>query len=106
MLPLVQSIVTELRQSLEALYSERLVRIVIFGSQARGDAEAGSDIDVLVVLQGPLSPGQEISRTGKTLAALSLKHDRVVSCTFISEKNYITERSPFLRNVQREGLAV
>jgi predicted nucleotidyltransferase len=33
----------------EVLYSERLVRMVLFGSQARGDAQPEPDIDVLVV---------------------------------------------------------
>ncbi len=36
---------------------------MLFGSQARGDKMPGSDIDVLVVLKGPVRPGEEIRRT-------------------------------------------
>jgi len=100
------AIVSELRQHLEALYNERLAQIVLFGSQARGDAVSGSDIDVLVVLQGPVRPGQEIARTGEATALLSLKYDTVISCTFVSADRYTTERSPLLLNVRREGVPV
>ena len=62
------TILAELRQQLEAVYGSRLVKLVLFGSQARGDAEPGSDIDVLVVLKGPVKPGEEISRTGQMLS--------------------------------------
>jgi len=37
--------------------------MVLFGSQARGDAESGSDIDVLGMLKGAVSPCEEIART-------------------------------------------
>ncbi|HLG16404.1 MAG TPA: nucleotidyltransferase domain-containing protein [Blastocatellia bacterium] len=33
--------------------------MILFGSQARGDAATGSDIDVLVVLRGEVRPGLE-----------------------------------------------
>ena len=66
------AIITELRWRFEALYGERLVRMILFGSQARGDAEPESDIDVLVVLQGPVDPGEEIARTGEVTALLSV----------------------------------
>lgn len=50
----VRGILTEVKQHFEALYGSRLVQIVLFGSQARGDANPGSDIDILVVLKGPV----------------------------------------------------
>jgi len=102
----VQVIVGELRRRFEALYGDRLARMVLYGSQARGDAEAGSDIDVLVVLEGTVSPCDEIARTIDAVAGLSLEHDVVVSCVFVSDERFERERSPLLLNVRREGVAV
>jgi uncharacterized protein len=42
------------RQTLGDLYGDRLDRVVLFGSCARGDARPGSDYDVAVFLR-PLS---------------------------------------------------
>jgi uncharacterized protein len=94
----------KLRQGFEALYGERLVQMILFGSQARGDAEPESDIDVLVVLQGPVDPGEEIARTGELTAGFSLEHDVVVSRAFVSTEQFFDEQSPLLLNVRREGV--
>lgn len=104
--PRVQEIMSELRQALKDVYGGLLVRVVMFGSQARGDAAVGSAIDALVVLEGPVFPGLEIKRTGEVVSRISLKHDVIVSCTFVSAKRYESEKSPLLMNVRREGLAV
>jgi predicted nucleotidyltransferase len=104
--PKIMGIAAELRQYVEKLYGDRLVQMVVFGSQARGDAVEGSDIDILVVLKGPVTPGKEIARTGEGTAALSLKYNIVISCTFVSSDRYETERSPLLMNVRREGVAL
>ncbi|NJL01586.1 MAG: nucleotidyltransferase domain-containing protein [Spirulinaceae cyanobacterium RM2_2_10] len=47
----VQPILKQLKQNLIALHGDRLVHLTLFGSQARGDQEPESDIDVLVVLR-------------------------------------------------------
>lgn len=99
-------ILTELRTCLRSLYEERLVSLVLFGSQARGAAAPDSDIDVLVVLQGSVDPGAEIARVGELTAALSLKYDTVISCLFLSAERYATEQSPLLLNVRKEGVLV
>ena len=102
--PKIKTIVSELRKSFEALYGDRLINMILFGSHARGDAEPGSDIDVLVVLDGQVNPGKEIERTSKIRASLCLHYDVVVSCIYISSKRYTTEQSPLLLNVRREGI--
>ena len=106
MSPEIQTIVTELHRHFEALYGDRMVQMVLFGSQARSDAEPGSDIDILIVLRELASPSREITRTGEISAALSLKYDAVISCTFISTDCFATEQSPLLLNVRREGVTV
>lgn len=102
----VKGILAELRRRFESLYGERLVGMVLYGSHARGDEEPGSDIDVLVVLKGPVNPGEEIARTSETVAALSLEHGVVISRAFVSDERYAKERSPFLLNVRREGVVI
>ncbi len=102
----VSGVVADLRASLESLYGERLERVVLFGSHARGDATPESDVDVLVVLEGDVSPVLEIHRTGAMVADLSLRHGIDVSVAFISAERFAAERSPFVLNVRREGVAV
>lgn len=89
-----------------------MIHLTLFGSQARGDEEPGSDIDVLVVLRSqsvsgaelPVNPGEEIKRTGKIVADLSLEYDVVISCLFMDETDYQTRNSPLLRNIRKEGV--
>jgi predicted nucleotidyltransferase len=69
------TILAELRRRFEVLYDTRMVKMMLFGSQARGGAEPGSDIDVLVVLRGEVSPCEEIART---MADVSLHYTEAV----------------------------
>ncbi len=43
-------ILSKLKAGLEDLYGDRLAGVILFGSQARGDATENSDIEVMVVL--------------------------------------------------------
>ena len=99
-------LLTALRSQCAALYGARFVQLVLYGSQARGDAVPGSDIDVLVVLQGPVSPGEEIARTGGIVADLSLGYGVVIACLFMGQEQFMHGQGPLLRHVRREGISV
>lgn len=100
----VATILAELRARFVEVYGDRMVHLVLFGSQARGDAVEGSDIDVLVVLRGEVEPWTEISRTSDIAVEISLRHNVVVSRVFVSLDRYLEERTPLLMNVRREGV--
>jgi predicted nucleotidyltransferase len=73
--PRLKTMLTKLRARFEALYGDKLVKLVLYDSEARGDAAPDSDIDVLAVIEGDVAPGQEIERTGDTVSEISLEHD-------------------------------
>jgi uncharacterized protein len=104
--PRVLGIVSELRRRLEALYGDRLEHVILYGSQARGDADAESDIDVLVVLSGEVDSVQEIDCSGNPIWDLSLEHGLAISRVFVSHDRFRTEVSPLLMNVRREGVEI
>ena len=102
----IKTIVSEFRQRLQQLYGERLEQVILFGSQARGDAVEGSDIDVMIVLKGEVNVGEEVSRTTELCSELSLANDVVISTIFMPVYRYRHGQSPLLLNVHAEGITV
>ncbi len=45
-------VLKELRERMENELGDRLVKIVVFGSRARGDFDAESDIDIAIIVRG------------------------------------------------------
>lgn len=102
----LKHILTELRQALENLYGDRLSRLILFGSQARGDAEEGSDIDILLVLKSPFLFREERKRVGDLIYEIAYENDEVISWLIVDQERFETEESPLLMNVRREGLVL
>jgi uncharacterized protein len=106
MAPTLQQILREFRQGLERIYGPRLADLLLFGSQARGDALPDSDIDVMVVLHGQVNPLKEASRISRFRGDLCLRHNVVVTCVYISSDEAQAADSPLLQNIRAEGVAL
>jgi uncharacterized protein len=63
-------VLAEFRAALAVLYGDRIERIVLYGSRARGDAEPDSDYDIALFLKGPTDTWQEIDRIAPIEEAL------------------------------------
>jgi predicted nucleotidyltransferase len=95
----------ELKAGLTALYGPRLRNLYLYGSYARGDYDAESDFDVLIVLNDFASYAAEVDRTAELGATLSLRYSVSISQVFVRECDWQSGQSPFLRNVRHEGRA-
>lgn len=102
--PRVAAAVADAKAGLEALYGDRLVRVVLYGSQARGDAGPGSDVDLLAVLKGNIYWHDEIRRTGALRLDLLMRHDLFVSIQPYSEDVVGARAGTFLENVHADGV--
>jgi predicted nucleotidyltransferase len=100
----IQKILKKFKQSLTRLYGDRIRRIYLFGSYARGDFEDGSDLDVLIVLDTFRFHNKEISRTADLVSDLSLQYLITVSPMFMRERDRVSGKKPLLRNVKIEGI--
>jgi predicted nucleotidyltransferase len=77
----------------------------LFGSKVRGDSRAGSDIDVMIILDR--SNPQTRSEVYDIVFEVNLKHDTFISTTIFTKKE-IEEgpmsESPLYKIVQKEGI--
>jgi hypothetical protein len=98
-----KGIARDVTQDLRHLYGERLRKVVMYGSWARGDAHRESDIDLLVVLDRFDSSWKEHERISGILNKHSLDNDTVVSALVVSEHDYAVAQRPMLIRVRAEG---
>ena len=105
------SIPTDLRptlrwvtERLREIYGPRLRRLILFGSHARGEATSDSDVDVLVVLDGPIRSYEEARRTSRVALRAAADRDTAVSFVHMSEDEFAMDRSPLVWSVREDGI--
>ena len=102
--PLLEDLVQRLASQLKILYGTRYRGLVLFGSYARGEADSGSDIDLLLLLDGPVAPDREIVRIEPIKCALALEAGITLSVLPDRRDDFERGERLFLRNARREGI--
>ncbi|MDP6269941.1 MAG: nucleotidyltransferase domain-containing protein [Alphaproteobacteria bacterium] len=102
----LDEILAQLRHRLEELLGERLQRMILFGSRARGHAEDDADIDILAVVCDHPTREAYGKPVTQIVCDLSLQYDTVISCFLTTPESVDQSGLPFYRNVRREGIAL
>lgn len=102
-----QTILQELVDGILTVMHEKVVRIILYGSFARGTYTEESDIDIAVLMNGVLDRATE-DKLSDFIVDMNLKYDKVFSVIDIDIEQFsIWEQvTPFYQNVNKEGIVL
>lgn len=101
---LSQGVRREIRSRLDAAFRDRLRGVLLYGSEARNDAGTGSDVDLMVLLDGNVRLGQDLDTIVEALYPVQLEIDAPIHATPVSAKIFEAEEWGLYRNAGREGV--
>lgn len=104
--PKLHRALSELDRGLADLYGERYRGLVLYGSYARGDAHEGSDVDLLLLLEGPVDSSRELIRTGDVAWPIGLETDLLLAVMPVGIDRFRSSREPVIWNAREEGVTV
>jgi len=100
---ITRAVKTELQQ----LYGDRLAKVILYGSYARGDFHDNSDMDFLVVLKDEsIDIGKELRLMNKPLYKISDDYGIYLSSHPTTLSRLKKSQFLFYENVRREGVEV
>ena len=103
------SIVEQISRTAQAVFGDALRAVILYGSYARGDYDAESDVDIMVLAD---VPGEQLHLYKKPFikqtSELGLEYDTVITVNLKDTETFDRYRQvlPFYQNVLREGVAV
>jgi predicted nucleotidyltransferase len=96
-------ILAQFHAALVEIYGDRLDRIVLFGSHARGDEREDSDYDVAVFLKSLSDRWAELDRLAKLRVSFIDDTGAFFDAKPYSDTAY-QERPPLMHEIREEGL--
>jgi len=93
-----------LQDALLDAFGNRYYGLVLYGSQARGDVGPDSDVDVLVLLDGPVNVVDDSNRAIEASYEVALEIEEPLSLIVASAQDFEHSERSFYRNVREEAL--
>ena len=103
----MRTIIEQLCEDLKCLFPQEQVDMILFGSYARNDADSGSDIDVMFLVDSSRETIREKQWQIGEAAAKVLMDFGVVVSPIVENRAYYHDNVdllPFFKNVQHEGM--
>ena len=102
-----QAAITEFTTQIRDLFPRRILSVTLFGSKARGDADAESDIDLLVLVDDESNAFR--SELWRIASDVSLEHNVVLSVRVYAQARWAESgriRLPLYRAIVADGIPV
>ena len=101
----IKQLSSEMKIVMQQFYGNRLEKIILYGSYARGDYRSDSDINFIILLKDEnVNTSAEISNLSPHVTDLNLKYGKFISFTPVSLQRYLTRNIPAYVNIRNEGI--
>jgi predicted nucleotidyltransferase len=97
------AVLTRFRQALSDAYGERLERVVLFGSRARGDAREDSDYDIAVFIYNQGRFWDESGILAHIETDIMLDTGAVINAMPLRAGSY-ADRTGFMSEIRKDGI--
>ena len=107
--PRVNEVTQKVLDAAKNTLGDKLEKIILFGSYARGDYDSESDIDFCILANVPREETTKWRRDiNKRISGIDLEYDMLVSLHVINSRMFYSHIDvlPFFRNVLQEGVEV
>lgn len=97
----------ELVEGILSIFRTQVIRIVLYGSYARGTNTSESDVDIALLLDGNLDKSTE-DKLSDLIVDLNLKYDKVFSVIDINYEVFQKweKVTPFYKNMNKDGIVL
>ena len=104
MQPAADPLLKRFRATLDEIYGQRLERVVLYGSRARGDAQEDSDYDVAVFLRDMADRIADLYRLADLSTAILVDGGAFIHAMAYPAGSYNDPRMPLMYAIRTEGI--
>ena len=105
--PRINAVINEVLQASKDTLGDKLDKVILFGSYARGDFDSDSDIDFCILADVPRDEATKWRRDiNNRIPKIDLEYDIIVSLHIINSTMFYNHIDilPYYKNVMQEGV--
>jgi predicted nucleotidyltransferase len=96
----------QVKSALQVAFGDRLQGVILYGSEARREASRDSDVDLLILLTGPVDEGADSWASIRALYPLVLELERPIHAKPTDVLAYTMQTVPLYQYASQEGISV